>query len=189
MNVNNIIRMLCALAACTIVGTISAGAATYSTTPVDICAKNPALIADNKSDQTMSPQASNIAEIINSGSTNTAGYDIKISADATVNWHFSGTVSPSLTARVKADGRKSQLDAQLVKKLFADLEKAMPLSQYPHRGCAKSSSFGYTLIVRYKDQESPDLSCPLSEAELVAINEDVQQILKALSLSGQLPRR
>ncbi|HEY9719781.1 MAG TPA: hypothetical protein V6C69_20040 [Trichormus sp.] len=186
---NRIIRMLGALAACTIVGTLSAVAATYDSSMIDIGANSPRLIADNESDQTMSPQANNIAEIINSGSTNTAGYDVKISPDATVKWSFSGTVSPSLAAPVKADGSKSQLDAQLVKKLFSDLEKAMPLSQYPHRGCAKSSSFGYTLIVRYKKQDSPDLSCPLSEAELVAINEDVQQILKALSLTGPLPRR
>ena len=137
----------------------------------------------------MTAQDSDLVQIVNSGSTNSAGFDLKIQTSGSVLWSFTGAISPKLTAQMSADGGKHQLDAQLTKRLFANIEAAMPFTQYRNRGCAKSASFGYTLIVRYKGEDSPDLSCPLDDPKLIAVNEDLKQILDKLNLGGQLPRR
>ncbi|CAF1533142.1 unnamed protein product [Didymodactylos carnosus] len=120
----------------------------------------------------------NSIQIVNSGSTNTAGYNINIERN--------GQTKYSVFRRFPIGGnpqeKTTQLEQNLRENLFANIEMVMPLSQYPVKHCMKSASFGYSLRVTYNEQTSPDLACPLSEEKLVNVNKFVRDIVAYLNI-------
>lgn len=102
------------------------------------------------------------ASIVDSGSTNTSGYTIKVWSDgnaATSSKPFE--ISPSLTARFFADlkaARDGHARAQL---------------------CMKSASFGTSTHVHWHGWTSPDLDCPPGDKLTSAILSDVNAIRAA----------
>jgi hypothetical protein len=116
--------------------------------------------------------AADSAVIVNSGSTNTAGFRI--------------AVDPSGDAQYTATSRKSEPKAAaqthvpdaLVKRLYSDLDAAKPLASLPHPRCIKSASFGTRLTIEFGDSETPDLSCGDGDnAKLRALIRDAQEIV------------
>ena len=74
-----------------------------------------------------------------------------------------------------------------VKKLFADLNAAMPLTSLPVRHGMRSASFGTETFITYKGQQSPDLTFA-SDPRTVALKADIDAITKTLHV-GNAPRR
>jgi len=94
-----------------------------------------------------SPTPTLNAVIVNSGSTNLAGYRIEVAPDghALVT---QGTATRSVT-----------IAAQLATQLYADLAAAGPLDALPTQPCMKSASFGSRTTLAYKTKTSADLQC------------------------------
>ena len=108
------------------------------------------------------PTAADEALIVNSGSTNTAGYRLRVYADGT-------------TALQQADAAvRKHVSLALVKRFFADLRAAGALDKLPRASCMKSASFGSSTYAAYRGKLSPDLTCPgASPAErMLAIDAD-----------------
>jgi hypothetical protein len=123
-------------------------------------------------------EGADVAVIVNSGSTNTAGFRIAVeqSGDAEYTPAPRGAIRPS-------SGRPAQTHLQLpdtlVKRLYADLDAAKPFSSLPTQRCMKSASFGTTLTIALGVQESPDLSCGGGDSEkLKALLRDANEIVK-----------
>jgi len=51
------------------------------------------------------------------------------------------------------------LPLAVVERFHADLDAAEPLASLPAVHCAKSASFGSTLIVAFGGEQTPDLRC------------------------------
>jgi hypothetical protein len=98
--------------------------------------------------------ASSQAEIVNSGSTNTSGYVVRVSR--------SGSAAVQLQGQ--SGERDATVPAELAARFFAAIDAAEPLSAMPVARCMKSASFGYVLRVRYKGATTPDLTCPANDA-------------------------
>ena len=118
------------------------------------------------------------AVIVNSGSTNTRGYQI--------------LVSPEGKATVVVDGapqRSATLDAATRKAFFSALKAAEPLDKLASEPCMKSASFGSTTTVEYDGKRSPDVSCPM-EGTGAKLASAVQDVVRAVHLQpvGQLRR-
>ncbi len=116
------------------------------------------------------------AVILNTGSTNAPGYRIVVQRDGAAEY---------VKAGVRAKARVS--DA-LVKKFFADLDAAMPLSKLRAGACMKSASFGTSTFVWWRGQRSPDVSCPL-DPQSTALNSSASQVAMELGLVGGTMRR
>ena len=94
------------------------------------------------------PTAADEALIVNSGSTNRAGYRLRVYADGT-------------TALQQADAAvRKHVSLALVKRFFADLDAAGALDKLRRASCMKSASFGTETVVVYRGKTSPDISCP-----------------------------
>jgi len=94
------------------------------------------------------PTAADEALIVNSGSTNSAGYRLRVYADG-------------ITALQQGDAAlRKHVSLALVKRFFADLKAAGPLDALPRAACMKSASFGSSMQVAYRGKTSPDLACP-----------------------------
>lgn len=115
---------------------------------------------------------SNIAEILNSGSTNTCGYKIYVATDGRELYHMCYN---------HGHGR---LSVALAKKFLHDIQIAGPLNKLPSRGCIKSVGFGTRTTIQYHGQQSPDISCPTNHLEEL-LNADVVQIAQALQVNNQ----
>jgi hypothetical protein len=94
------------------------------------------------------PVSSTEALILNSGSTNTAGYRLRVS---TSGWTTLQQGDVALRKRVAA---------RFVQRLFADLRATGPLDELATHPCMKSASFGTSMIIVYRGKTSPDISCP-----------------------------
>lgn len=116
------------------------------------------------------------AVITNSGSTNTAGYAIKVWSDG------SGEVSLRGGAT-----RNIKVDVDLVNKFFADVKAARANPGRPGR-CMKSASFGTTTSVLWHEYQSVDLQCPPFTTEVTALAADVRNIQSAANLANPLQR-
>jgi hypothetical protein len=124
-----------------------------------------------------SVMAADSAVIVNSGSTNTAGFRISVNpsgdAEYTVTPRRSGPKSgekPAPATQHISDG--------LAKRLFSDLEAAQPLASLPQPRCAKSASFGTRLTIEFGDSETPDLSCgDADNAKLRALIQDATEVV------------
>lgn len=94
------------------------------------------------------------AAIVNSGSTNSAGFTIVVERSGDSEYR----VAPRGFNAVRPIRRK--LPAALVQRFYSDLEAAQPLSALPGEHCLKSKSFGSTTIIQLGSEKTPDLSCP-----------------------------
>src|SRR5215469_6345920 len=104
----------------------------------------------------------NQATIVNSGSTNTAGFRIALRRSGAAEYT---SVPRGVNTRSgepeKAEPEKSgrEIPKDLAMRLFADLEAAKPLSSLPAPHCMKSKSFGTRLTIEFGGEATPDLSC------------------------------
>ena len=110
------------------------------------------------------------ATIVNSGSTNTAKYEIKVWSNGR------GTVSI-------ADGAPSKftVPSSVVAKFFTDV-KASRANPGERGRCMKSASFGSTTIVNWHGWSSFDLQCPPLSAPVAAVASDVNAITSAAGI-------
>lgn len=121
------------------------------------------------------PTGPDEALIVDSGSTNRAGYRLRVYASG---W----------TALQQGDvPLRKRVPAALVARFFADLKAAAPLDQLTIVHCMKSASFGSTLHVGYRGAMSPDLACPSSSDAGRALAVDVTALASAAGVS-MLPR-
>jgi len=129
-----------------------------------------------------SPPDGGSAVLVNSGSTNTAGFKIVIQNDGAAEY------TPAPRARPQPEGQhavapmKRKLPPALVHRLFSDLEAARPFSDLPRPTCVKSVSFGTRLTIQFHGDETPDLNCDAGQStKLAALIEDAKQIVAAFS--------
>ena len=121
------------------------------------------------------PKNSGEALIVNSGSTNRAGYRLRVYAGG---W----------TALQQGDMPvRKRVPSALIKRFFADLHAAGPLDQLPAANCMKSASFGSSTRVAYRGTLSPDLTCPSRSAAARALAVDADALAAAAGVS-MLPR-
>jgi len=107
------------------------------------------------------------AVIVNSGSTNLAGYRIEVAPDG----HTQITQGMAT--------RSIDLPAPLVTRFYADLAAAGPLDALPVQPCMKSASFGSRTTLAYKMKTSADLQCGQTSAAGHALAADVAAITAA----------
>jgi hypothetical protein len=113
------------------------------------------------------PTAPDEALIVNSGSTNSAGYRLRVYADGT-------------TALQQGDAAvRKHVSLALVKRFFADLRAAGALDALPRGGCMKSASFGSSTTVAYRGKLSPDVSCPSASPAERALAVDADALAAA----------
>lgn len=117
------------------------------------------------------------AEIVNSGSTNFAGYRIVVHETGHVKY-----VPGKGRAAMGMPDKETETDipADLAKKFFADLQQAAPLSKLPVPHCMKSASFGTVTTVKMGGQQSPDLSCSSQDRRMNSLSDDVDAVTDAL---------
>jgi hypothetical protein len=112
------------------------------------------------------PVPKGAAVILDTGSTNTAGYRIVVQRSGSAEYIAGATRA---TGNVPAD---------TVAKFFDDIGNAMPLSKLPIAPCMKSASFGTSRFVWWHGQRSPDITCPGAPA----LSSDVAAIAGALGI-------
>ncbi|HYZ15883.1 MAG TPA: hypothetical protein VE591_05760 [Candidatus Acidoferrum sp.] len=122
------------------------------------------------------PRSAGEALIANSGSTNTAGYTLRVYADGT-------------TELLQADiPQHKRLARTLVDRFFADLRAAGPLNALPHTFCMKSASFGTTTTISYRGKTSPDVSCPGRSVAARTLASDASALAAAAGIALLAPR-
>ena len=119
------------------------------------------------------------ATIVDSGSTNTAGYAIEVWSDASASVTYrNGT---GLPARPKS----FTIPAALAAHFFADL-RAARAGAAKAALCLKSASFGTSTHVRWQGWTSPDLDCPPNDKLTAALVKDVAAIRAAGNVTTPL---
>ena len=118
------------------------------------------------------------ATIVNSGSTNTRGYVIRLSRSGTA----------SVDPRDGAAARVATVTPDLADRLFTALDAGTSLDALSSGHCAKSASFGYSIRIQYLGASSPDLTCAVGDKEkkLASLASEVAQ---AVGLSGHVLRK
>ncbi len=118
----------------------------------------------------------NLATIVNSGSTNTAGFRIAIRRSGAAEYTSIPRGANSQNTEPEKSGREIPKD--LAMRLFSDLEAAKPLGGLPAPHCMKSKSFGSRLTIEFGGESTPDLSCGDGGNEhLRAIIKDVNEMV------------
>ena len=121
------------------------------------------------------PVAAGEALIVNSGSTNRAGYRLRV---YDTGW----------TALQQGDvPLRKRVSLALVKRFFADLRAAGPLDALPVARCMKSVSFGSSTEIAYRGKMSGDVSCGSTSAAARALEADALALADAAGVS-MLPR-
>lgn len=112
-----------------------------------------------------------VATILNSGSTNTPGYTVRVYAGGKAE------------VQMKRDGssRRGAVSRKMASDLFAAIHAAQSSGRQVGPGCMKSASFGTTLRVQYGTWVSNDLSCPVSGA-MAALEQKASAVLAALKV-------
>lgn len=127
-----------------------------------------------------------IVRIINSGSTNTAGYVIELQRNGHIQWTVARRNHPILSTTTAASSTTTtQNSVQLpsfTNAIFEAVEQASPFTQFPPKSCIKSVSFGTTLHVTYNGQQTPDLSCPLTDARLIVLSKNIHELIAKLQI-------
>jgi hypothetical protein len=119
------------------------------------------------------------AIIVDSGSTNTAGFRIMVQRSGgavcvKTPRRYAGHVDEKANTK-----RQQQLSHALVDRLFSDLEALKPFSSIPERSCMKSASFGTTRVIEFGSERTPDLSCGSGgNIKLQTLIDDVNEIVK-----------
>ena len=117
------------------------------------------------------PTAAGEALIVNSGSTNSAGYRLRVYADGT-------------TALQQGDAAiRKRVAFALVKRFFADLRAAGALDELPPAACMKSASFGSSTHIAYRGKMSPDLACPSTAPAARALAVDADALAAAAGVT------
>ncbi len=126
-----------------------------------------------------------LVRIINSGSTNTAGYVIELQRNGLVKWTVARRIRPVLSTTPSATTTQNniRLPTLLANNIFQAIENASPFTQYAPIFCGKSVSFGTTLHVTYNGQQTPDLSCPLQDERLVVLSKYIHELITDLNIN------
>ncbi|CAF1245825.1 unnamed protein product, partial [Didymodactylos carnosus] len=117
------------------------------------------------------------------GSTNKAGFDIKIKRDGITKWIVYPRSRPFGNNNYQPTEKGFKLSQEFTNTLFNQIELTMPLNQYLDTHCIKSASFGSTLRVSYNDQTSPDLTCPIDNEKLATLYTLVGDLIKKLYIN------
>jgi hypothetical protein len=116
--------------------------------------------------------------IANSGSTNTAGFQIVVEPSGKAEY----TVRPRRRRGAQTEAPETidkTIPAALVKSLYSDVNRARPLSSLPAPHCAKSVSFGTRRTLQFGEDRSPDLSCGSGgDPHLEALIRDAGEVIK-----------
>ena len=130
----------------------------------------------------MAATPSDNAVIVNSGSTNSYGYAIHVSADG------KGTFTLQNRGGSAASSSKPfTVPAATATRFFLDLAAARK-GNMTAEPCMKSASFGTSTHVSWQGWTSPDLSCPPNGSLGEALVKDVDAIRKAAGIN-ELPLR
>ncbi len=166
--------MFAALAALiALVGTpIPSGIPTYGPVP-----ETSASAAAERRMPMPAPTGPDVVMIVNSGSTNTAGYTLRVERAGTV----------TLIGQDDLPAKKT-VDPKLVAALFNDLKITGPLSKMATARCMKSASFGTVTHVAYQGEVSPDISCPANAGGGRQLEIDTDAIVQAAGVA-RLPSR
>lgn len=97
------------------------------------------------------------ATIVNSGSTNRAGFRIVIDRSGIAEYTAATRRRP--IQQGQTEPIRMTVPHALTDRFFADLKAANPLASLPESHCMKSVSFGSTVIVEFGGDQTPDLSC------------------------------
>ncbi|MBV8723364.1 MAG: hypothetical protein JO277_14535 [Candidatus Eremiobacteraeota bacterium] len=120
------------------------------------------------------------ATIVDSGSTNTAGYAIAVSSDG------NSTVTPrNRMGESQSAPRSFTITTTLAAQFFADLKAARD-GNATSVHCMKSASFGTSTHIAWHDWTSPDLDCPAGDALTSALIHDVDAIRAAGNVQTML---
>jgi hypothetical protein len=103
------------------------------------------------------PDESEVAAIVDSGSTNRPGFRIVVDRSGAAEWI--STPRRGRASQVHAEPVKRALTPAVLKRFQADLEAAKPMASLPALHCAKSVSFGSTRTVTVGGEQTPDLNC------------------------------
>ena len=119
-----------------------------------------------------------LVTIVNSGSTNTAGFQIVVEPSGEAEYTAQPRRFP--IGKTEAPKRISKtIPTPLAKSLYADVNAARPLSALPAQSCGKSVSFGTRLTIQFGKDASPDLSCgDAGNAKMRALIRDATAIVK-----------
>ena len=124
-------------------------------------------------------QSSSSAVIVNSGSTNTAGFRIVVDRSGNAQYTQSARRSQPEMDKTAGKPRSRKLSEKLVRRLYSDLDKAGPLSALPTERCFKSVSFGTRMTIEFGAEETPDLSCPnQADSRAQNLQRDANEIVK-----------
>ena len=116
------------------------------------------------------------ATIVDSGSTNTAGYTLVVAPDGAATVAQDGIAQPKVVAAAQAHW------------LFAKLREAEPVDSLGGGHCMKSASFGTSTVVTWHARTSSDLSCdenPASRELLRTIRVIARQLAVATFRHGR----
>jgi hypothetical protein len=98
------------------------------------------------------------ATIVNSGSTNRAGFRITVDASGVAEF-VSMPRRRAAAATEEAKPIRVTVPRDVTDRFYGDLKAVGPLASLPEMHCAKSVSFGSTLAVAVGGEQTPDLSC------------------------------
>lgn len=116
--------------------------------------------------------------IVNSGSTNTAGFRIEVKPSGEAEY----TSQPRRIGFLRGEEPRNvqkTIPKGLADRLYRDVKAARPLSALPPQHCVKSVSFGTRLTIEEGDDSSPDLSCGDGGNEkLKALIADANEIVR-----------
>jgi len=99
------------------------------------------------------------AVIVNSGSTNRAGFRILVERSGNAVYNLTRPRGYQHAGSQPVEPIRRTLPDDLVQRFYSDLEAATPLSALPEKGCPKSVSFGTVTTIEFNGEKSPDLSC------------------------------
>lgn len=119
--------------------------------------------------------------VVHSGSTNSPGFEMTVYESGRVECMRWSKRPPGPETPRGTVMTTTVVPYELASRFFRDLREALPLSQYEDKRCFKSASFGFTLRIRYRGEQSPDLACPVSDPRLLALVRDVHDIEQLLS--------
>ncbi len=132
-----------------------------------------------------SNSASDIVQIVNSGSTNTAGYVIELKRNGLVHWTVAPrrrvTVAPE--SSTTASPNQIRLPTARANEIFKAIDEASPFDQYQPVFCGKSVSFGTTLHLTYNGQQVSDLNCPMKDQRLVNLSKYIHDLIADLHIN------
>ncbi len=120
------------------------------------------------------------AVIHNTGSTNFAGYTIKVWSDGSAT-----TVPTNRSGTATEQPQTGHVPLGLARKFFDDLKTAKASGRVIGRTCMKSASFGTAMVVQYHGWTSPDLECP-GDGFVVALAAEAHKIAAALNVRNTM---